>query len=260
MKRIVSLMLCVLTLIACLAGCGGENSTATETFTIGFDANLPPMGFTAEDGSYTGFDIDCATEVAKRMGREIRLQPIDWDSKDFELDSGNVDCIWNGFTMNIDTRPDDYTWTDAYMDNEQVAVVKMDSSYQSLADLAGKNVAVQAGSTADSAVSAKPEFKNSLGQIVDTPDNLLALEQLKTGAVDAVVMDSVVANYQIAQGAEVRIIDEVLSTELYGVGFKKGNTDLRDEVQKQLEAMAQDGKLAEISIKWFGKDITTIGQ
>lgn len=99
-----------------------------------------------------------------------------------------------------------------------------------------------------------------MGQIVDTPDNLLALEQLKTGAVDAVVMDSVVANYQIAQGAEVRIIDEVLSTELYGVGFKKGNTDLRDEVQKQLEAMAQDGKLAEISIKWFGKDITTIGK
>ena len=259
MKRIVSLLLCALTLVACLAGCG-DSQTAAKTFTVGFDANLPPMGFTAEDGSYTGFDIDCATEVAKRMGRELKLQPIDWDSKDFELNSGNIDCIWNGFTMNIDDRPEKYTWTDAYMNNEQVAVVKKDSAYQSLADLAGKNVAVQAGSTADSAVNAKAEFKASIGQIVDTPDNLLALEQLKTGAVDAVVMDSVVANYQIAQGAEVRIINDVLSTELYGIGFKKGNTELRDEVQKYLKEMAADGTLAKISTKWFSSDIPTIGK
>ena len=259
MKRIVSLLLCALTLVACLAGCG-DSTTAAKTFTVGFDANLPPMGFTAEDGSYTGFDIDCATEVAKRMGRELKLQPIDWDSKDFELNSGNIDCIWNGFTMNIDDRPEKYTWTDAYMNNEQVAVVKKDSAYQSLDDLAGKNVAVQAGSTADSAVNAKAEFKASIGQIVDTPDNLLALEQLKTGAVDAVVMDSVVANYQIAQGAEVRIINDVLSTELYGIGFKKGNTELRDEVQKYLKEMAADDTLAKISTKWFSSDITTIGK
>lgn len=259
MKRIVSLALCALLLIGCLAGCG-ENTGAKKTFTVGFDAGLPPMGFTAEDGSYVGFDIDCATEVAKRMGRELKLRPIVWDSKDFELDSGTIDCVWNGFTMNIDTRPDDYTWTDSYMNNEQVAVVKADSSYQSLADLAGENVAVQAGSTADAAVSAKAEFKASLGQIVDAKDNLLALEQLKTGMVDAVVMDSVVANYQIAQGAPVRVINEVLSTELYGVGFKKGNTELRDEVQKYLEEMAEDGTLADISTEWFGKDITTIGK
>lgn len=259
MKRIVSLLLCALTLVACLAGCGGDQ-TAAKTFTVGFDASLPPMGFTAEDGSYTGFDIDCATEVAKRMGRELKLQPIVWDSKDFELESGSIDCVWNGFTMNIDDRPEKYTWTDAYMNNEQVAVVKKDSAYQSLADLAGKNVAVQAGSTADSAVNAKAEFKASIGQIVDTTDNLLALEQLKVGAVDAVVMDSVVASYQIAQGAEVRIIHDVLSTELYGVGFKKGNTELRDEVQKYLKEMAADGTLARISTKWFNSDITTIGK
>ena len=259
MKRIVSLALCVLTLFACLAGCG-EDITPAETFTVGFDANLPPMGFTADDGSYTGFDIDCATEVAKRMGRELKLQPIVWDVKDSELNSGTIDCIWNGFTMNIEDRPEKYTWTDAYMNNEQVAVVRADATYQSLADLAGTTVAVQAGSTADSAVNANPEFKDSIGQVVDSQDNLLALEQLKAGAVDAVVMDSVVANYQIAQGAEVRIIDEVLSTELYGVGFKKGNTALRDEVQKCLEEMAQDGTLAEISTKWFGQDITTIGK
>ena len=105
MKRIVSLALCVLTLFACLAGCG-EDITAAETFTVGFDANLPPMGFTADDGSYTGFDIDCATEVAKRMGRELKLQPIVWDVKDSELNSGTIDCIWNGFTMNIEDRPE----------------------------------------------------------------------------------------------------------------------------------------------------------
>lgn len=257
MKRIVSLMLCALMLVACLAGCG---SSTEGTFTVGFDASFPPMGFTAEDGSYVGFDLDCAAEVAKRLGRELKLQPIDWNSKDMELDSGNIDCIWNGFTMNVDTRPDDYTWTEAYMNNEQVAVVKSDAAYQSLADLAGKNVVVQAGSTADAAVNENTAFKNSLGQVITTEDNLLALEQLKTGAVDAVVMDSVVANYQISQGAEVRVIDEVLSTEQYGIGFKLGNTALRDEVQKCLEEMAADGKLAEISTKWFSKDVTLIGK
>lgn len=229
------------------------------TFTVGFDQDFPPMGYIGDDGEYTGFDLELAKEVATRLNLEFVPQPIAWDSKDMELEAGNIDCIWNGFTMN--GREDGYTWTDAYMNNEQVFVVAEDSEAQLVADLAGKVVTVQADSSAEAALKDDPALSATFATVQTAPDYNTALQDLEMGAVEAVVMDSIVARFQIEQrGGGFRLLDETLSAEEYGVGFKKGNDELRDKVQATLEEMAADGTLAEISNKWFAADITTIGK
>ncbi len=236
-----------------------DGQSAGGTLIVGFDQEFPPMGFMADDGSYVGFDLDLAQEVASRLGLEYKAQPIAWDSKDMELESGNIDCIWNGFT--ITGREDDYEWTEPYMDNAQVFVVNGDSGIASLADLAGKVVECQADSSALAALNEDQELTATFSQLLTTADYNTALMDLEQGAADAVAMDVVVASYQIQQrDADFVILDESLSTEAYAVGFKKGNTELRDQVQKTLEEMAEDGTLAEISQEWFGEDLTVIGK
>ena len=232
---------------------------AGGTLIVGFDQDFPPMGFVGDNGEYTGFDLDLAKEVASRLGLEYKAQPIAWDSKDMELESGNIDCIWNGFT--ITGREDDYTWTTPYMANKQVFVVANDSDIKSQADLAGKVVEVQADSSAEAALKENQDLANTFGQLLPTPDYNTAFMDLEQGAVDAVAMDVIVAGYQIKQrNADFKILDDSLSEEEYGVGFKKGNAELRDKVQGALEEMAADGTLAKISDEWFGEDVTTIGK
>ena len=232
---------------------------AGGTLIVGFDQDFPPMGFVGDNGEYTGFDLDLAKEVASRLGLEYKAQPVAWDSKDMELESGNIDCIWNGFT--ITGREDDYTWTTPYMANKQVFVVANDSDIKSKADLAGKVVEVQADSSAEAALKENQDLANTFGQLLTTPDYNTAFMDLEQGAVDAVAMDVIVAGYQIKQrNADFKILDDSLSEEEYGVGFKKGNTELRDKVQGALEEMAADGTLAKISDEWFGEDVTTIGK
>ena len=243
-----------------------EETTAEEakttdggTLIVGFDQDFPPMGFVGDDGEYTGFDLELALEVAKRLGLEYKAQPIAWDSKDMELESGNIDCIWNGFTMT--GREDDYTWTEPYMANQQVFVVANDSDINSQADLAGKIVEVQADSSAEAALKEAPELTATFKELLTTADYNTAFMDLEQGAVDAIAMDVIVAGYQIQQrNADFKILDDSLSEEEYGVGFKKGNTELRDKVQSTLEEMAEDGTLQEVSEKWFSKDVTTVGK
>ena len=232
---------------------------AGGTLIVGFDQDFPPMGFVGDNGEYTGFDLDLAKEVASRLGLEYKAQPIAWDSKDMELEAGNIDCIWTGFT--ITGREDDYTWTTPYMANKQVFVVANDSDIKSQADLAGKVVEVQADSSAEAALKENQDLANTFGQLLTTPDYNTAFMDLEQGAVDAVAMDVIVAGYQIKQrNADFKILDDSLSEEEYGIGFKKGNTELRDKVQGALEEMAADGTLAKISDEWFGEDVTTIGK
>lgn len=232
---------------------------AGGTLIVGFDQDFPPMGFVGDNGEYTGFDLDLAKEVASRLGLEYKAQPVTWDSKDMELESGNIDCIWNGFT--ITGREDDYTWTTPYMANKQVFVVANDSDIKSQADLAGEVVEVQADSSAEAALKENQDLANTFGQLLTTPDYNTAFMDLEQGAVDAVAMDVIVAGYQIKQrNADFKILDDSLSEEEYGVGFKKGNTELRDKVQGALEEMAADGTLAKISDEWFGEDVTMIGK
>lgn len=238
-----------------------DTASAGGTFTVGFDQDFPPMGFVGDDGEYTGFDLDLAKEVASRLGLEFVPQPIAWDAKDMELESGTIDCVWNGFTIN--GREDAYTWSEPYMDNSQVFVVAADSGIATLADLAGKIVEVQADSSAEAALKDNAELADTFGTLQTTPDYNTAFMDLEMGAVDAIAMDVIVAGYQLEQRGESDayvILDETLASEEYGVGFKKGNEELRDKVQAALEEMAADGTMAKISDQWFGRDVTTIGK
>ena len=230
---------------------------AKTTFTVGFDQDFPPMGFVGDDGEYTGFDLELAKEVAKRLDLEFVPQPIAWDSKDMELNSGNIDCIWNGFTIN--GREDDYTWTTPYMENDQVFVVAADSGITSWDDLAGKTVEVQADSSAEKALQEYPDLTAKFGALQTTPDYNTAFMDLEMGSIDAIAMDVIVAGYQIEQrDADFVILEEPLAAEEYGIGFKLDNEELRDKVQGALEEMAADGTMKAVSEKWFGTDVTTI--
>ena len=294
MKKIIA-MLCVTVMTASmLAGCGSKTAETTEetvateaatevateavteaasvstaedvstrtSLTVGFDADFPPYGYMDEDGNYVGFDLDLAQEVCDRLGWELVLQPIDWDSKDMELSSGSIDCIWNGFTMS-DDRMDAYTWSDPYVDNSQVFVVAKDSGITSKADLAGKIVAVQADSSALEALNSddNKEFTDSFAELTQIPEYNTAFMNLEAGAVDAVAMDIGVANYQIeSRGDDFVILNDYLSTEVYGIGFLLGNTTLRDAVQEQLEAMAEDGTFDQIATDWGLEDSVVLGK
>lgn len=237
----------------------GETKAEGGTLIVGFDQDFPPMGFMGDDGEYTGFDLELAQEAAKRLGLEYKPQPIAWDAKDMELESGNIDCIWNGFTMT--GREDGYTWSEPYMENSQVFVVAGDSGIKSQADLAGKVVECQVDSSAEAALKEVPDLTATFAQLLTTADYNTAFMDLEQGAVDAIAMDVVVAGYQISQrNADFVILEDSLAAEEYAIGFKKGNTELKDKVQGALEEMAADGTLKTISEKWFGKDIMTIGK
>lgn len=249
--------------LACtgLTACGDDKAASNQkaTFTVGFDQDFPPFGYVDENGEFTGFDLELAKEAAKRMDMEIKLQPIDWDSKELELSSGSISCIWNGFTMN--GRENDYTWTESYMDNSQVFVVKSDSGIKTQADLAGKIVTAQTDSAALNALNGDDfkDLKASFKELLTCAQYNTAFMDLEAGAVDAVAMDIGVAKYQI-EGKESKfiILDEPIVKEQYAIGFYKGNTEMRDKVQKALDEMAADGTFKKISEKWFGYDVCTL--
>ena len=239
------------------AAAEGTVKTPSGKFTVGFDQEFPPMGFVGDDGQFTGFDLDLAKEVASRLGLEFVPQPINWDAKDMELDSGNIDCIWNGFTMQ--GREDDYTWVGPYMANNQVFVVTADSDIASKADLAGKAVEVQKDSSGLAALQGKAELSASFGSMTEVADYNTALMDLESGACDAVCMDSIVAGYQIkSSGKDMKILDDTLAAEEYGIGFKKGEDELAKAVHDTLMEMKDDGTIAKISNDWFGSDVFTL--
>ena len=264
MKKVIAIAAAALMLLTLLAGCGNNattpdngEQTQTKTFTVGFDAEFPPYGYQDENGEYVGFDLDLAAEVCARNGWELVKKPINWDSKDMELETELIDCIWNGFTIN--GREDKYTWSTPYVDNSQVVVVGKDSGIASYADLAGKIVAAQAGSSALAALTENEDGSNeenialaeSFEKLVEVPDYNTAFMNLEAGAVDAIAMDIGVAQYQLEQrGDAFVILDGTLAAEQYGIGFKLGNTELRDAVQKTLDEMAADGTFAKIAEKY----------
>ena len=231
---------------------GTETAGNGKTFTVGFDASFPPYGY-QENGEYVGFDLDLAQEVCDRNGWELVKTPIDWDAKNIELNGGSIDCIWNGFTMN--GREDDYTWTPAYINNTQVFAVNKNSGIKKAADLAGKNVLVQADSSALAALQDEENtdikaLADSFGSLTQVPDYESALMELEAGSADAVAMDEGVALTKQAENDNIVILDDVISQEQYGIAFKKGNDELRDQVWSTLLEMEKDGTVDKIAAKY----------
>lgn len=229
------------------------------TLVLGLDDAFPPMGFRDDKNNIVGFDIDVATEVCARLGIKLELQPINWDAKENELNTKKIDCIWNGFSIS-DERKQNMTFSIAYMDNHMALVVKQNSGIATLADMAGKKLGLQSGSSAQEALDGSKDFKASLGEVIGEKDNMTALMDLEAGGVSAVLMDDVVANYYIKSNNKpfTVLASAALSTEEYAVGFRKGEDALAAAVSEAIQSMAKDGKLNEISQKWFGQDNTKV--
>lgn len=263
--KVMVAAVCALALAACvLAGCSSntasndkKDAAATSsdktTLIVGFDQSYPPYGFVGNDGNFTGFDLDLAAEVASRNGWDIQLEPIDWDAKDTLLNSGAITCIWNGFTM--EGRENDYTFSDPYMLNAQVVVVKKGSGIESLADLAGKNVITQTDSAAYDVLAGDEATKADLAATFASLDTIgdynTAFMQLESGAVDAVACDLSIAQYQMSAKPDAYVqLPEDLSSEHYAVGVKKGNTELADAITKTLKEMNEDGTIEKLCEKY----------
>lgn len=288
MKKMIALLLAMLLCLSLLTACGSKEAEepaaeepaaeapATEepaaeggertTFTVGFDAEYAPYGYMGDDGEYTGFDLEMAEAVCEIYGWELVKKPINWDSKDMELTSGAIDCIWNGFT--VTGRENDYTWTEPYVDNSIVWVVKSDSGIESAADLAGKVVVTQSGSSAYTALTAEEDNDENLAlaatfaELQSVADYNTAFANLDSGLVDAIAVDIGIAQYQLDSRADdsLKMLDEPLSTEQYAIGFKLGNTELRDQVQEALNQLVEDGTFMELAEKYELADMVCIGK
>ena len=291
-KKTVSIMVAATMALSLFAGCGSSKDTATEdtsktestettdessenasaettdessrtTFTVGFDAEYPPYGYMDDDGEYTGFDLELAQAVCDLKGWKLKKQPIVWDNKDNELNSGSIDCIWNGFTMN--GREDSYTWSDAYVDNSQVIVTKKSADITKLTDLKGKVVGVQAASAAlDVLESSEDGGQKALADTFKTlqefADYNTAFVELEAGSVDAIAMDIGVAQYQIKSRGNDKyiILDEHLNAEKYAIGFKKGNDSLCKEVNEALHTLKKNGTFDKLAEKYELSDMVCL--
>ena len=248
MKILTAVALAAMSVV--IAGCG-EKDDGTRKFTVGFDADFPPYGF-KEGSEYKGFDLDLAREVCARRGWKFVANPINWDAKDMELNSGSIDCIWNGFTMQ--GREESYTWTVPYVDNSQVVLVKAGSPIKTLADLKGKIVGVQTDTPVQKALSKdgdKKELGATFKELVVMPNYNQAVNELNMGGVDAVAMDVGVAKKKMSDlPGKFEMLGEIVMTETYGIGFKKGNVSLKDEVEATLKEIFADGTGAKIAEKY----------
>ena len=276
LKAVAAAMAAVLTLG--VAGCSSQSTSSTASsdngsavstedkslqkvkdagkLILGLDATFKPMGYTDENNEIVGFDIDVAEEVCKRLGVELVKQPINWDTLTTDLNVGKCDCVWNGLSIN-EERQEKMNLSEPYMKNAMVFVVKGDSTVEKMADLKGKKISVQNGSSAQTILESC-EIKDDI-TISPIATNVEALQQLELGVVDAVFLDEVVADYEIKNsGKNYKKLAEGLEEEEYAIAFRKDDQALRDAVQQTLSEMKADGKLAEISTKWFGSDITIV--
>jgi len=254
MKRLATIILVIAALFTIVTGCSSKSAGKEDnTLVIGIDDKFAPMGFRDENNKIVGFDIDYANAAAEKMGYKVKFQPIDWSTKEAELASGRIDLIWNGYTI-TDERKKKVLFTKPYLKNAQVVVTKADSNITKMDDLAGKIVGLQSLSSAADALDASP-IKAKIKTVTEFADNVQALSDLKSGRLDAVVIDEVVINYYMTKEKQsFKVLGESLAPEEYGIGVKKGNEELLKKLQKALDELNEDGTAAQISKKWFGEE------
>jgi len=224
------------------------------------------MGFVdPKTGELVGFDIDVAREACKRLKIELQTQPIDWENKTAELNNGNIDCLWNGFSKTAE-RDKEFNLSIPYMKNEQIILIKTDAPYKSLADLGGKTIGVQSDSSAEAALNSNDAFKKTLKSVVQIDNYSKAVLELQNGTIDAIAIDEVVARYYLTNNPNAYKVlqdggkDASLATEDYVIGFRKADNALKVKIEGVLKEMAADGTLTTISKKWFDKDVNTVGK
>lgn len=274
-KKVFTFALAGALSISMLAGCGSSSNESTTSeskedtsltdvqaaghFTLGLDADFAPMGFTDDNGEIVGFDIDLAKAVGEKMGVNVEVKPIDWDSKDMELSSGKIDVIWNGFSI-TDERRQEVLFSNPYLSTKQSIVVKKGSDITKKADLAGKKIALQDGSTSEDALKADTATYESVGDdnISRLKENSQVLMEVDSGRADAAVIDEVFVRYYLQKENlldKYTVLEEGFDEEDYGVGGRKGDYALMEAINKALDECKADGTTSEISKKWFGEDL-----
>lgn len=221
---------------------------------IGFDDTFAPFGFKNEAGEHVGFDLDLAAEILGQMNVEYTFQPIDWSMKETELNTGNIDMIWNGYSITPE-RQDVVLFSDPYIENRQIIIVPTDSEIESKADLAGKVLATQEQSASLEAILSDEEFVTTLGSEPVTYATFVEVfSDLNNKRVDAIVVDETLASYFLEQNdsaSDYRTLEENFGEEEYGVGFRKSDDAFLEEFNKTLAKIIEDGKFDEIKAKWF---------
>ncbi len=265
LKKMMVMGLAAVMTAACITGCGSTgqqsappSSANGKTIVVGLDDNYPPMGFRDEKNEIVGFDVDLAKEAAKRLGRPVEFKPIDWASKEAELKSGRVDVLWNGMDI-TEKRKENMLFSAPYMDNRQIIFVKkgrMDIKDE--ATLAGKVVGTQSGGTAEEYIVGNADLKNRLKDFKTYSDYISAFMDLENDRLDAIVADEIMGRYYMSKHKDkLEAVDVAVGpVSTFGIGFRKDDTALRDDVQKVLNEMKKDGTTAKVSESWFGKDIT----
>ena len=255
LKSSSSFLLYTFSFLLFFCGCSQRSTLTDGRFVVGFDADFPPYGY--KDGAeYKGFDLDLARAVCEKKGWTFVANPINWDAKDMELNSGAIDCIWNGFTMQ--GREKAYTWSCAYVDNSQVVLVKTGSAIKTLKDLAGKTIGVQTDTPVQKALAGADEgnaaaaaLGKTFKRLIVEPNYNQAVNELDAGAVDAVALDIGVAKKKMADlPGKFELLKEIIMTETYGIGFKLGNTALKDQVEEVLKELADDGTMKVLAGKY----------
>lgn len=254
--KVIMMMLVMAMLLSACGGGAAEKADAgdaknEDALIMGLDDTFAPMGFRDEKGELVGFDIDLANEVSKRIEREIKFQPIDWSMKENELEAGNIDFIWNGYTI-TPAREEKVAFSDAYLENRQI-IVTMDESIKSKSDLAGKVVAVQAESSALDAVNKEKEVADTFTELVEFATNVEAFNDLEAGRTDAIVVDEVNARYYMKNQSNKNyfVLEDNFGTEEYAIGMRKDDTELVEAVNSALQDMRDDGTYDEIYSTWF---------
>ena len=232
-----------------------DNKNEKSTLILGLDDTFAPMGFRDEKGELVGFDIDLAKEASKRMGVDIKFQPIEWSMKETELDNGNIDFIWNGFSI-TEERKEKVAFTKPYLENSQLIITLADSKINSKADLKGAAVAVQAESSALDAVNNEPDVTSTFKDLVEFSTNNEAFNDLESGRSDAIVVDGVLARYYMKQKDEkaYKVLEENFGNEEYAVGLRKSDTELLGKLNAALDEIKKDGTYDKIYSKWFSEN------
>ena len=244
MKKILALMLaCALVL-----GCG---AALADTFVHGIDPEYPPFSYLGDDGEYTGFDVEIAKAACEVAGLEYSVFPVDWDNKLIQLDNGECDVIWSGMTILDSMKEAGYIISKPYYDNTQVLVVRKDSGIASSADLAGKTVAVQLGTSGEALLNGDlASLKDTFQELVTCQSFLVCFTELEGNGVDAVFVDLPVAEDYVAGKDNLVVLNENLGAEQYGMAFRAGDAELCAKIEDAVKQLVENGTYAEIAAKY----------
>ena len=251
MKKLLTISLALVLVIALLcAGSPAAFAAKNTSFIMGIDAEYPPFSFMDDNGDYSGFDVEVCRAVCDKLGWKLEIFPVNWDNKLIQLDAGECDCVWSGMTILDSMKEAGYVISAPYYDNTQVLVVKEDSGFKASADLAGKVVAVQLGTSGEALLEGDlAELAGTFGSILTCDSFLKCFTELEGGAVDAVFVDMPVAASYCAKHAGLAIIDEELGAEQYGIAFRSSDAELCAQVEAAVKGLVDSGAYAKIAAK-----------